>query len=50
MRNYSNKRASDVIGYGKKGHKDLGNDSEKSKDYRESNIRSSMRKVLKTED
>jgi hypothetical protein len=50
MRSYRTKRASDVIGYGKKGHKDLGNDSEKSKDYRESNIRNSMRKVLKTED
>jgi hypothetical protein len=50
MRSHRNKRASDVIGYGKKGHKDLGNDSEKKEDYKESNIRNSMRKVLKTED
>jgi hypothetical protein len=28
----------------------LGNDSEKSEDYRESNIQSSMQKVLRTED
>lgn len=38
------------MGTVKKGHKDLGNDSQKSKGYRESNTRSSVRKTLKTED
>jgi hypothetical protein len=50
MRSYRNKRASDVMGTVKKGDKDLGNDSQKSKGYRESNTRSSVRKTLKTED